>query len=83
MEGAVELAEEIFHMPVRLGVPHGVKGLATWCATRFIPPGLVAVRPAEAVRRHFPVGPEQPCHRSDDDAKAPLLERLAWVQGNF
>src|SRR5690606_11304261 len=27
MEGAVELAEEIFHMPVRLGVPHSVKGL--------------------------------------------------------
>ncbi|WP_295798876.1 cell division protein FtsA [uncultured Microbulbifer sp.] len=27
MEGAVELAEEIFHMPVRLAVPHGVSGL--------------------------------------------------------
>ncbi|MFU8837115.1 MAG: cell division protein FtsA [Thiohalomonadaceae bacterium] len=27
MEGAVELAEEIFHMPVRLGVPHGIGGL--------------------------------------------------------
>ena len=27
MEGAVELAEEIFHMPVRLGVPQGVKGI--------------------------------------------------------
>lgn len=27
MEGVVELAEEIFHMPVRLGVPHGVEGL--------------------------------------------------------
>jgi cell division protein FtsA len=27
MEGAVELAEEVFHMPVRLGVPHEVKGL--------------------------------------------------------
>ncbi|WP_350338759.1 cell division FtsA domain-containing protein, partial [Acinetobacter pittii] len=27
MEGAVELAEEIFHMPVRLGVPYSVKGL--------------------------------------------------------
>lgn len=27
MEGAVELAEEIFHMPVRLGVPQGVKGM--------------------------------------------------------
>jgi len=27
MEGAVELAEEIFHMPVRLGIPQGVTGL--------------------------------------------------------
>ncbi len=28
MEGAVDLAEEVFHMPVRLGVPQHVKGLA-------------------------------------------------------
>lgn len=27
MHGAVELAEEIFHVPVRLGYPHGVSGL--------------------------------------------------------
>ena len=27
MEGAIDLAEEIFHMPVRLGVPGGVKGM--------------------------------------------------------
>jgi cell division protein FtsA len=27
MEGAVELAEEVFHMPVRLGVPQYVRGL--------------------------------------------------------
>jgi cell division protein FtsA len=27
MEGAVELAEEVFHMPVRLGVPQYVEGL--------------------------------------------------------
>ena len=27
MEGAVELAEEIFHMPVRLGMPQYVRGL--------------------------------------------------------
>ena len=26
MEGVVELAEEIFHMPVRLGVPQHVSG---------------------------------------------------------
>ena len=28
MEGAIELAEEVFHMPVRLGVPQHVSGLA-------------------------------------------------------
>jgi cell division protein FtsA len=28
MEGAVELAEEVFHMPVRLGVPQFVTGLS-------------------------------------------------------
>jgi cell division protein FtsA len=28
MEGAIELAEEVFHMPVRLGVPQYVSGLA-------------------------------------------------------
>ncbi len=27
MEGVIELAEEIFHMPVRLGMPHSVSGL--------------------------------------------------------
>ncbi|MEM8594749.1 MAG: cell division protein FtsA, partial [Pseudomonadota bacterium] len=28
MQGAVELAEEVFHMPVRLGTPQGVSGLS-------------------------------------------------------
>ncbi|MDP0562300.1 MAG: cell division protein FtsA [Candidatus Endonucleobacter sp. (ex Gigantidas childressi)] len=28
IEGAIDLAEEIFHMPVRLGLPHDVKGLS-------------------------------------------------------
>ena len=28
MEGAIELAEEIFHVPVRLGIPQQVRGLA-------------------------------------------------------
>ena len=28
MEGVVELAEEIFHAPVRIGSPHNVSGLA-------------------------------------------------------
>ena len=28
MEGLIELAEEVFHMPVRLGMPQYVKGLS-------------------------------------------------------
>ncbi len=28
MEGAIELAEEIFHLPVRLGIPQHVEGLS-------------------------------------------------------
>jgi cell division protein FtsA len=28
MEGAVELAEEVFHTPVRLGIPQYVEGLS-------------------------------------------------------
>jgi cell division protein FtsA len=28
MEGAIELAEEVFHMPVRLGVPQFIEGLS-------------------------------------------------------
>ena len=28
MEGAIELAEEVFHVPVRLGVPQHIKGLS-------------------------------------------------------
>jgi len=28
MDGVIELAEEIFHIPVRLGLPHGVAGLS-------------------------------------------------------
>jgi cell division protein FtsA len=61
MEGAVELAEEIFHMPVRLGVPHGVKGLDDVVRNPIYSTGvgLLDVRPAEAVRR-IPFGHRQP-----------------------
>ena len=35
MQGMVELGEEIFHMPVRLGMPRYAGGTrAKWCATR-------------------------------------------------
>jgi cell division protein FtsA len=28
MEGAIELAEEVFHVPVRLGLPQYIRGLS-------------------------------------------------------
>jgi len=36
MEGAIELAEEVFHMPVRLGVPQYVSGLVDVVSNRFM-----------------------------------------------
>lgn len=38
MPGMVELAEEVFHMPVRVGVPKYVGGLAEVVKTRASPP---------------------------------------------
>jgi len=40
MEGAVELAEEIFHMPVRLGAPKALRGLVMSFVTLCIQPQL-------------------------------------------
>ncbi len=37
MEGAIELAEEVFHVPVRLGLPQRCTASPTWCAIRFFP----------------------------------------------
>jgi len=40
MHGMVELGEEIFHMPVRLGLPRYVGGLSDVVKTRVFPPGV-------------------------------------------
>lgn len=57
MEGAVELAEEIFHMPVRLGLPQGVRAWRMSCATLPMRQGLVCCCTACASRdrRAIPV----------------------------
>ena len=38
LSGALELAEEIFNMPVRLATPHKINGLKTLLETLFILP---------------------------------------------
>ncbi len=77
MEGAVELAEEVFHMPVRLGEPGYVTGLSDVVRNPIHATGvgllLFGVQ-NNARRTHMPMG---------GGAKA-LWERMkSWFQGNF
>jgi cell division protein FtsA len=78
MEGAVELAEEIFHMPVRLASPQGVAGLSDVVNNPMYSTGvgllMYGIKQQEAgrVREHVPEkGPS-------------VMEKLKnWFTGNF
>jgi cell division protein FtsA len=79
MEGAIELAEEVFHMPVRLGVPQYVSGLVDVVSNPIHATGVGLLLYAKSTLD---------VQRKD----APLLaggmrnifERMkAWFQGNF
>jgi cell division protein FtsA len=79
MEGAIELAEEVFHMPVRLGVPQYVTGLSEVVSNPIHATGvgllLYAKNNMDVQRTEAPLlagGVKN------------LLERMkAWFQGNF
>ena len=79
MEGAVELAEDIFHMPVRLGAPQGVSGLAEVVRNPIHSTGvglLIYAREALAAGR----APERP--RAGGFGE--IFERMRrWFEGNF
>ena len=83
MEGAVELAEEIFHMPVRLGVPHSVKGLSDVVRNPIYSTGVGLLmyglqKQSDGISMSGGLG------SFSDEPKTPVLERLKrWVQGNF
>ncbi|HSR62191.1 MAG TPA: cell division protein FtsA [Gammaproteobacteria bacterium] len=78
MEGVVELAEEIFHMPVRVGVPQGVTGLSDVVRNPIYSTG---------------VGLLLFGHKNVNESIAPIrlgggfknvFERMkSWFQGNF
>lgn len=78
MEGAVELAEEIFHVPVRLGVPQYVEGLAD-----------VVRNPIHATGVGLLLYAREAAHGRADGvvakAKDPgmLGKMKTWVQGQF
>lgn len=82
MEGAVELAEEIFHMPVRLGVPQGVKGLADVVRNPIYSTGVGLL--LYGLQKQADGISMSALGSYSDEPKQPVLERLKrWVQGNF
>ena len=79
MEGAIELAEEVFHMPVRLGVPQYVSGLVDVVSNPIHATGVGLLLYAKS-------------NLDSQRMETPLLaggmknvfERMkAWFQGNF
>jgi cell division protein FtsA len=77
MEGAIELAEEVFHVPVRLGLPQQVHGLTDVVKN---PVFSTSVGLLLYARDNF-----MPARRgrSLGNAKTAIDRMRAWFQGNF
>jgi cell division protein FtsA len=79
MEGAIELAEEVFHLPVRLGVPQYVSGLAEVVSNPIHATGvgllLYAKSNLEVQRTGAPL--------LAGGVKSVFERMKAWFQGNF
>ena len=79
IEGAVELAEEIFHMPVRLGARRAWPGSPTWCATRSIPPRWACCCTASAWKKT-----DGSPRAQAGGGQVDWMERFKnWFKGNF
>jgi cell division protein FtsA len=75
MEGVVELAEEIFHMPVRIGMPQHVSGLVDVVKNPIYSTGVgLLLFGRKQMQEGF----------SPLKASGGILERMkSWFQGNF
>src|ERR1700728_981285 len=78
MEGAIELAEEIFHVPVRLGLPGHVKGLSDVVRNPIYSTGvgllLYARENSAATNRGAVIG---------GNVAGVLTRMKNWLEGNF
>ena len=80
MHGAVELAEEIFHMPVRLGIPQHVEGLADVVKNPIYATGVGLLLYAQEELQSR----SAPAEQVQKGAEEGLMERIKkWLQGNF
>ena len=78
MQGMVELGEEIFHMPVRLGIPHYVGGLSAVVKNPRFSTGVgLLLHGIEQHHRHQAA-------RLNSSSFSDVLARMkAWFQNNF
>jgi cell division protein FtsA len=78
MEGAIDLAEEIFHVPVRLGLPQQVKGLSEAVQNPIYSTGVGLLLYARENTQSHRGSRTLPTNVSG------VLERMkSWFQGNF
>ena len=78
MEGAVDLAEEVFHMPVRLGLPQYVRGLGEIVRNPIHATGVGILLYAQNK------GEEQAAETTVRGNVREIWERMkTWFQGNF
>ena len=78
MEGAVELAEEIFHMPVRLATPKGVSGLVEVVDHPMYSTAVgLLLYAAKQQKNH-------PAENIEENNESGIFSRIAeWIKGNF
>ncbi|WP_373290097.1 cell division protein FtsA [Amphritea balenae] len=81
MEGAVELAEEIFHMPVRLAIPKGVRGMEDILASPIYATGIGLLQYAKQDNQHL--GEAVPVEEMTEPRPSVLNRMKSWFQGNF
>ncbi|WP_295385254.1 cell division protein FtsA [uncultured Thiodictyon sp.] len=78
MQGLIELAEEVFHMPVRLGVPQYVIGMAEVMRNPVYATGVGLL--IYARQHRFAKRPEL---NAGGGVKGVLARMRSWFQGNF
>ena len=78
MEGAIELAEEIFHMPVRLGYPQHISGLVDVVRNPIHSTGVGLLLFGNKQQSALS------SYQLDENSEAGILARMkSWFQGNF
>jgi cell division protein FtsA len=80
MEGVVELAEEIFHMPVRVGYPQSVQGLTDILRN---PIYATSVGLLQYGMEHQDEAGTRAAGKSGGSTESLLSRARAWLQSNF